>query len=183
MSEIVQTILTTFGVVGIVIALLIIVVFFIGSRAFESWLKRYEARFERAENRLEEQFRSALTVNTQIDLDLRQRRVNDYTALWKITRLLPLYPKATDVTYARLKQMSETLRDWYFDGGGLFMTRAAKDSYFALQQTIKLILDQLSQDMTDIISDKDYMDVRDKCSALRTALTQELIVTKPLPED
>jgi hypothetical protein len=56
----------------------------------------------------------------EIDADLRKRRIDAYTPLWKATALLPQWPRATDVTYAKLQELSVTLRTWYFDVGGMY---------------------------------------------------------------
>ena len=48
--------------------------------------------------------------------------------LWRLTGLLPKWPRAKDVTYARLEDFREKLRDWYFaEGGGMFLSRTAQD--------------------------------------------------------
>ena len=56
---------------------------------------------------------------TQIDVDLRSRRIDAYTPLWSKMKVLPKWPRDDTVSYERLRQFCEDLRTWYFDTGGL----------------------------------------------------------------
>lgn len=108
----------------------------------------------------------------EIDLDLRARRLNVYPELWKLTAMLPKWPRAKDVTYEKLTGFSETLKKWYFETGGMYLSRATHyKAYSPLQDTIAEVLARHS---SGPISDQDYDTVREKCSALRTALTEDI---------
>jgi len=79
-----------------------------------------------------------------IDLDLRKRRIDLY----------------------------EELKTWYFQRGGMYLSRTAhRDAYSPLQDTLANILGTQS---TGPISDQHYELVRDRCSALRTALANDI---------
>jgi hypothetical protein len=83
---------------------------------------------------------SALSARTIIGESIRSDRVTAYKLLWKKTALLPLWPRATDVTYEQLSCFSAELRDWSFnDGGQLFSTRARQE-YEALQALLREII-------------------------------------------
>jgi hypothetical protein len=71
------------------------------------------------------------------DADLRQRRISVYTDLW--SRLEPLAKYAADASFseAEAKKLAESLRAWYFDKGGLFLSTAARGDCFALQDVLR----------------------------------------------
>jgi hypothetical protein len=69
-------------------------------------------------------------------------------------------------------KFSNSLRDWYFtDGGGMFLSRTAHCAYTELQETLTALL---SRQLTGIVSDEHYDDIRKLCSALRSKLTQHI---------
>jgi hypothetical protein len=107
-----------------------------------------------------------------IDLDLREKRVAVYPALWKETALLPKWPRATGVTYEDLRRFSETLRDWYFHTGGMYLSRSTHgNAYSPLQDELASVLET---NPTGPVSADDYERVRKRCSALRTALAGDI---------
>ena len=72
-----------------------------------------------------------------IDLDLRNRRIPKYEELWKITRVCTRWPRANGVTYQDLEKYSEELATWYYQTGGLFLSKSTTaDGYYALQETL-----------------------------------------------
>jgi hypothetical protein len=115
---------------------------------------------------------NALSYRAKVDEGLRDTRLALYRVLWKKTELLPKWPRRTDVTYEKLCDLSEELRNWYFGDGGIFLSRAARKSYGKLQDTIGGILTQQSKGE---ITDPDYDKVRLRCSDLRSQLTDDLL--------
>jgi hypothetical protein len=115
---------------------------------------------------------SALSYRAKVDEGLRDTRLALYRVLWKQTELLPKWPRRTDVTYEKLRDLSEKFRDWYFGDGGIFLSGAARNSYERLQDTIGGIL-KLHADGT--VTDSDYDEVRLRCSDLRSRLTDDLL--------
>ncbi|SRR6266496_3596729 len=113
---------------------------------------------------------TALGYRTKVDEGLRDKRLELYRELWQKTALLPMWPRGTGVTYQQLKKFSEELRSWYFDEGGIFLSRKARKSYGKLQQTIEEVLTSAEGP----VHDPDYDRVRSKCSDLRSQLTKDL---------
>jgi hypothetical protein len=110
--------------------------------------------------------------DSDIDLDLRARRISVYKELWEGTAILPKWPRASDVTYEQLLKFSTSLRDWYFHAGGMYLSRKTHDeAYTPLQNTLT---DVLHSKPVGLISEQDYDRVREKCSALRTALATDI---------
>lgn len=97
-------------------------------------------RFESKLIQTEEAFKTRLDLSAQIDVHLREKRITVYGKLWKATEILPKWPRAESVTYAQLLEFSETMRDWYFGEGGMYLSRDAQGAYGALQDAIWAIL-------------------------------------------
>ncbi len=115
---------------------------------------------------------NALGYRAKVDEGLRATRLALYRVLWKKTELLPKWPRRTDVTYEKLHDLSEELRDWYFGDGGIFLSRAARKSYGKLQDTIGKVLEPAPKGK---IEGPDYDKVRLGCSDLRSELTGDLL--------
>jgi len=116
----------------------------------------------------------------EIDIDLRTKRIGVYEELWKATAILPKWPKATDVTYERLLQFSETLRTWYFQKGGIYLSRSTHtNAYGPLQDALAEVLRTRK---SGPVSDEDYETIRIRCSALRRALADDIESRREAPE-
>lgn len=104
--------------------------------------------------------------------ELQRERIAAYRGLWGLTKLLPKWPRARDVSYEDLRKLSNSLRDWYFsEAGGMFLSRTAHTSYAALQDSLTAIMvEQPSGSMTD----EHYDAVRELCSALRSKLARDV---------
>lgn len=76
------------------------------------------------------------------DKELRTHRIESYSKLWALLDPFARYPRPEDLTYSRLNDISLELRDWYFREGGLFLSEATREAYFALQDFLKSILDK-----------------------------------------
>lgn len=112
------------------------------------------------------------TLLQDIDIDLRKRRIEVYDALWKATPLLPKWPINPNVTYEDFMKFSKTLRGWYFETGGMYLSNSTHaEAYSPLQEALEQIL---SSHKSGAISDKHYEEIRDKCSTLRTALARDI---------
>lgn len=108
----------------------------------------------------------------EIDLDLRKRRIDVYGALWKATSLLPKWPRAEDVTYEQLRALSQNLRQWYYEQGGMYLSRTTHDEgYGPLQGAITKVV---ADGANGPLSPGDYETVRQRCSALRSMLAADI---------
>jgi len=130
-----------------------------------------------------ERLKAALQMTSTVDLDLRQRRIAAYEALWKHTSVLPRWSRAQDVTYTRLKKFSDELTSWYFGTGGAYLSLLSMRAYNELQQKIWDILDTIPPSELDSIvqgSQKRDMSshydlIRLRCSKLRISLTNDIL--------
>lgn len=73
----------------------------------------------------------------QYDADLRHDRIKVYKKLWKSLEPLARYAPPGEFTLNKAHELAVALRAWYFEEGGLFLSEAARDAYFALQDTLK----------------------------------------------
>lgn len=105
---------TQFGVAGLVVVSLAIVLF------------KLSADFAKLRTDLQQ----------QVTRDLLNKRFGAYGQLWSKLRPLALY---TDETLSPLvvRGLSKALSDWYFSAeGGLFLTVRAREFYFSLQDVL-----------------------------------------------
>jgi hypothetical protein len=99
-------------------------------------------------------------------------RISAYRRLWELTRILPKWPRASNVPYSDLRAFSAALRDWYFiGGGGIFLSRPAHGTYSSVQNTLQAIL---SKRASGPIATDHYDEVREVCSALRSQLAKDI---------
>lgn len=116
--------------------------------------------------------KSALDFRTKVDEGLIKTRTDVYKVLWKKTALLPKWPRAEDVTYEKLEDVSKQFRQWYFEDGGIYLSRKTQRAYASLQDTIS---DVVKASSPGKVTPNDYDLVRDKCSRLRTEMTEDLL--------
>jgi hypothetical protein len=108
----------------------------------------------------------------EIDLDLRKRRIESYATLWKATSILPKWPHDDGVTYEQLRELSRELRKWYYEIGGMYLSRTTHDEgYGPLQGAITSVV---RDGRTGPLSKEDYEAVRKRCSTLRTLLAADI---------
>lgn len=104
--------------------------------------------------------------------ELRGARLVPYKELWKSTVLLSVWPR-WPLTRGELQDLHVRLRGWYYETGGLYLSETARARYGDVQGLIAAVLRSPAGD-GDRIADGDYDDLMDTCSALRTAMTEDL---------
>jgi hypothetical protein len=166
------------GATGLVAIAIVIAVVFLKS-ATEKLVDGAEKRFESALRRSEELHRSLLTTATTIDTDLRTHRIEVYAELWKMTGSLPNWPRNLELTYQDLQSLTNELRTWYFERGGMYLSAGARKGYGDVQESLASVL----KDKKDgKVSDSDYDAIRAQCSALRSELTRDLLSRREAPD-
>lgn len=70
---------------------------------------------------------------------LRHARGEVYRDLWRLTGLFSSYPRRT-IARENLQRLHEELRDWYFAGGGMYLSVEARDAYIAAQEMLRDVL-------------------------------------------
>ncbi len=116
--------------------------------------------------------RGGPSVNEHRSETFEVERIAAYRTLWALTRLLPKWPRAGNVSYSKLRTFSAALRDWYFlGGGGIFLSRPAHGAYSSVQNTLQAIL---GDRVSGLIAEEHYDEVREVCSTLRSQLAKDI---------
>lgn len=116
------------------------------------------------------------------DTDLREKRIPQYLELWKLLQDWAKYARPKQLTVDDLNKLAGSLRQWYFEKGGLFLSDSSRDAYFDLQEAIKDVLVARTKTSTDSkIDEPTFETVRAKGSTLRTALTRD-VGTRKAPQ-
>jgi hypothetical protein len=112
------------------------------------------------------------------DQQLSKAREAEYLALWALTAPVPKWPRNPELSFARLRQLTCDLRDWYFGGGGLYLSQEAREAYGAAQATIG---GQLAPEGEALVPDDIYDAIQQALSRLRTTLTSDLATRRGIP--
>ena len=70
------------------------------------------------------------------DKDLRNKRIEVYTELWNQLQLLARFDQPEPLTPNTLEKLTVAMRKWYFETGGLYLSEAARITYFDLKGVI-----------------------------------------------
>jgi hypothetical protein len=99
---------------------------------------------------------------------VRTQRIATYPAVWKRTSVVSRWPR-TDAGREHLLRLHEDLREWYYAGGGLYLSTGARKRYEHLQ----LVLEAVSS-MEEAKAPQFYEPVMNAASYFRTGLTDDL---------
>ncbi len=141
-------------------------------------LKRLEAEYGSSLKRVEESHKASVTFASALDAELRTQRTKAYAVLWCMTGKLPQWPRDEKLQYSDLPALSEHLRDWYFQTGGIYLSGSARQVYSTVQEAIQVVL---ASRKTGLVETPDYESIRKACSALRTELTKDLLSRREPP--
>lgn len=109
--------------------------------------------------------------------ELRRARFDEYQKLWKHMEPLALYAPAQDLDRKTVEDMSTDMRAWYFGGGGLVLSTAARDRYFDLQNQLQLLLADSAVQWPLRKSDERYVTAAQKGDPVR-----RIVAGKPRAE-
>lgn len=76
-------------------------------------------------------------LEVELDKDRRARRATAYAELWKRLEPLSIYAPPHQVDGGTLRQLSASLREWYYQIGGMYLTERARAAYFSLQDHLQ----------------------------------------------
>lgn len=111
------------------------------------------------------------------DQQLSKTRETRYLELWALTAPVPRWPRNDALTFGRLEKLSRELRDWYFAGGGLYLSQEARDVYGAAQEAICASLGPRGD---AVVPDEVYDKVQKALSLVRTTLTSDLATRREI---
>jgi hypothetical protein len=105
--------------------------------------------------------------------DLREKRVDAYPQIWRLTGVVSIWPR-TGATWGDLEELHLRLRRWYYTTGGLYLSEHARERYGDVQDVIAAHLRQRGGTGEPLPDSPVYDDVQTTCSAFRTSLTEDL---------
>jgi hypothetical protein len=107
----------------------------------------------------------------EIAANIWAKRFEQYKIIWEISGILPKYPQDTNVTYKQIHEACIKIKDWYFQNGGIILSRQSRKSYENLQKTISEINTTRYEEK---LSDPDYTKIQNLFSSFRSKLTGDL---------
>ena len=120
----------------------------------------------------------ALATRAKVNEEIRKLRLESYPPLWRLTSHFSRWPRATN-TYEDLEQFHRRFRTWYYETGGLFLSENSRARYGNVQELMATHLGAadggaMPPQHSGRIPDPVYTGMLEACSALRTALTEDL---------
>ncbi|GAX60126.1 Mg2+ and Co2+ transporter [Candidatus Scalindua japonica] len=103
-------------------------------------------------------------LQIEYDKELRKERIVHYKELWKELKPLAKYPEPEPLTHDNVKSLAVSLKDWYFTGGGLFLSAGTRERYFDLQDGFKILLQKQAKNWPfdsqkpPLVTLKDYLE-------------------------
>lgn len=82
-----------------------------------------------------------LDMTVEYDKDLHNKRLELYKQLWPKTKPLAEFTRESALTYHIIKTVAEETRDWYFDQGGIYLSKRSRKPYFRLKGLLQDVLD------------------------------------------
>lgn len=122
------------------------------------------------------QWKLRAELEGKYDQSLRSARIKVYQTLWVSLQPLAKYARPGPVTYQAVARLSEELRVWYFEIGGLYFSGPARDAYFTLQDGLAEVQREgLAKGARESELDDDTFErLRQLGSALRTAMAADV---------
>jgi hypothetical protein len=121
-------------------------------------------------------------LTAQYDADLRKQRIEAYRVLWSALKPFARYGRSKPVPEkSDLQDVTEAMRDWYFDTGGIYLSSNAREAYFRVQRTLTRLLesDRWQRDGRDAFDEEAFLHLLDIMSRLRTRLTLDVGTRRP----
>ena len=113
-------------------------------------------------------------LETQYDIDLRKERIGAYQELWACFEPLAFYSPPGPVTFKTVRQISTTMREWYFTKGGLFLSTEARDVYFRLQRELTETAHARGVGIADELDFDQREHIKALTSRLRTQMAEDV---------
>jgi hypothetical protein len=120
-------------------------------------------------------------LEAEYDKDLRKERLRVYTNLWSRLDILARFDRPKPLTVTVMRELTESMRKWYFEEGGLYLSEGARGAYFSLKQTIQSIIENPDYQPDHLLGAEDSRRVLGLASTLRAQLTKDVGTRKSSP--
>lgn len=117
-----------------------------------------------------------LDLAAEYDKQLQENRLEVYQILWGMLEPLSRYGRDKPVTHTVLRSISDQTRTWYFQKGGIYLTKRSRQPYFKWKEVMQLLLDDpnlAGQPDREIDKERLFPTVA-AGSVLRTALSDDI---------
>ncbi|MCR6489032.1 hypothetical protein M8542_40010 [Amycolatopsis sp. OK19-0408] len=115
-------------------------------------------------------------LHVEYDRGLRSQRLKAYAELWSWTQSFSRY-RPTAVTGDGAAELIDRLTDWYFQGGGMYLSAAAREKYFAFMNSLKKAAERTGSD--GALGTVDFRVLQRRTSELRTQITKDVGTREP----
>jgi hypothetical protein len=109
-------------------------------------------------------------LQLKFDASLRDLRIAAYKDLWRTLETLAKYGRRDSLLKDQAQTLLSELKTWYFETGGLVLSRDARRDYFALLDGLEVVIAGAEDTLS--AADDEYLRVLG--SRLRTALTRDV---------
>lgn len=109
----------------------------------------------------------------EYDKELRKDRLDVYLKLWPMLKRLARYSAPEPASYQIVKQVSENMRDRYFDVGGIYLSQRSRGPYFDLKKEMQKIIDDASK-QDGRLPDNEVEELHRKATRLRESLSNDI---------
>jgi hypothetical protein len=120
-------------------------------------------------------------LEAEYDKDLRSKRLESYKNLWKHLQLVARYDRPKPLNIQTITELTNSMRQWYFEEGGLYLSEAARETYFDLKKAIHKIMESNKYQTDELLDKNDHTDILEKASLLRASLTKDVGTRKSSP--
>lgn len=121
-------------------------------------------------------WKTRLDLSAEYDRELRTERLTAYKELWKKLKPLARYSREEPITYEIIRDTSQAMRDWYYDAGGIYLSRESRLPYFTLKRSLQRIIDNEALE-------KDNAELDEKSEELKQIFEQGTELRASLSDD
>ena len=110
-------------------------------------------------------------IRKDFEIELRRQRLDAFKKLWALSQPLAKYGRTEAVTPSVIALLSQELRRWYFEEGGMFLSDSSRSAYFEFQESLTDVIKvQAGTAEESVLDASTFESLRIKGSKLRTAL-------------
>ena len=118
-----------------------------------------------------------LDMRVEYDKTLHNKRLELYKELWPITKPLGRFVPHFSLTYNIVRKAVTDMHEWYFNEGGIYLSKNSRKPYFHLKEQMLRVIDNERLEATPDarIEDKEACNaILNAATSLRTSLADDI---------
>ena len=118
-----------------------------------------------------------LDMRVEYDKTLHDKRLELYKELWPITKPLGRFVPHFSLTYNIVRKAVTDMHEWYFNEGGIYLSKNSRKPYFHLKEQMLRVIDNERLEATPDarIEDKEACNaILNAATSLRTSLADDI---------